>query len=89
MTDGKKYQFVLNQKEVDALPRDLQFHPSPVTDPKALTREQVVAFNRSGYLKGIRVFEDREIEATRRYFDRLLERVTAEGGDSYSISTAH
>ena len=27
--------------------------------------------------------------AIRRYFDQLLERTLAEGGDSYSISTAH
>lgn len=89
MTDGKKYQFVLNQKEVDALPRDLRFHPCTTADPKILTREQVAAFNRDGYLKGLRIFDAQEIGEYRRYFDALLARVMAEGGDSYSISTAH
>jgi non-haem Fe2+, alpha-ketoglutarate-dependent halogenase len=72
-----------------AIARDLHFRPSPVTDPKTLTREQVKAFNRDGFLKGLRVFGDDEIAAHRRYFDGVLARVLAAGGTSYSISTAH
>ena len=69
--------------------RDLRFHPSPVTEPKALSKSQVESFNRDGYLKGIRIFDSREIAEHRRYFDDLLARVVAAGGTSYSISTAH
>jgi hypothetical protein len=75
--------------QLNAVARDLRFHPSPVIDPATLTREQVVAFNRDGYLKGIRVFDAAESDANRRYFDDLLARVVAAGGTSYSISTAH
>ncbi|HEV8000273.1 MAG TPA: phytanoyl-CoA dioxygenase family protein, partial [Planctomycetaceae bacterium] len=45
--------------------------------------------NREGYLKGIRIFTESESRENRRYFDTLLARVLAEGGTSYSISTAH
>lgn len=72
--------------EVD---RDLSFHPSRVTDPKVLSRSQIEAFNRDGYLTGITVFTPEEILQHRRYFDDLLARVLASGLDSYSISTAH
>ncbi len=54
-----------------------------------LSRGQIEAFNKDGYLKGIRVFNEAEIAGHRQYFDELLARVLAAGGDSYSISTAH
>ena len=54
-----------------------------------LTREQISAFNRDGYLAGIRIFDDDEISSIRQYFDELLAKTIAAGGDSYSISTAH
>src|SRR5690606_11037023 len=54
-----------------------------------LTREQVEAFNREGYVRPIRIFSSEEIGSIREYFDGLLERVLAAGGDSYSISSAH
>ena len=49
----------------------------------------MAAFNRDGYLKGIRIFSEAEIADIRSYFDDLLARTLAAGGDSYSISTAH
>jgi ectoine hydroxylase-related dioxygenase (phytanoyl-CoA dioxygenase family) len=49
----------------------------------------VAAFNRDGYLKGIRIFSPQEMAGIREYFDELLARTLAAGGDSYSISTAH
>jgi ectoine hydroxylase-related dioxygenase (phytanoyl-CoA dioxygenase family) len=76
-------------EDVTQLDRDLKFHPSTVQNPKILTPEQVETFNREGYLKGLRVFSPEEIADHRAYFDALLARVLAEGGNSYSISTAH
>jgi non-heme Fe2+,alpha-ketoglutarate-dependent halogenase len=77
------------QEKLAAVERDLCFRPSPVTEPKTLSREQVAAFNRDGFLKGLRVFSPEEMVEHRRYFDGLLARVMAAGGTSYSISTAH
>jgi ectoine hydroxylase-related dioxygenase (phytanoyl-CoA dioxygenase family) len=71
------------------LERELRFHPSDIETPQTLTADQVAAFNRDGYLKGIRIFSGQEIAAIRSYFDDLLARTLAAGGDSYSISTAH
>jgi non-heme Fe2+,alpha-ketoglutarate-dependent halogenase len=77
------------QDELATLERDLRFHASPVRDPQTLTREQVGAFNRDGYLKGLRIFSDAEMAEHRAHFDVLLDQVLAAGGSSYSISTAH
>ena len=81
--------FIPTTGELSQLSRDLRFHPSGVTNPKRLTPEQIEAFNRDGYLKGIRILGDKEIADFRGYFDELLARTLAAGGDSYSISTAH
>lgn len=83
------FQAVPGQDELAGMARDLSFHPSTTADPKVLTREQVERFNRDGYLKPFRVFTPDEAAELRRYFDGLLARYTAEGKDSYSISSAH
>jgi ectoine hydroxylase-related dioxygenase (phytanoyl-CoA dioxygenase family) len=75
--------------DVTQLERDLRFHPSTVQNPQTLTPQQIETFNRDGYLKGFRIFSSEEIADHRAYFDALLARVLAQGGDSYSISTAH
>src|SRR5438128_10022279 len=82
-------KFVPTAEELSELKRDLRFHPAAGEDPRALTHEQIARFNREGYLKGIRIFSDNEIMEIRRYFDALLAKTLASGGDSYSISTAH
>jgi non-heme Fe2+,alpha-ketoglutarate-dependent halogenase len=81
--------FIPKAEELSGIARDLRFHPSTVTDPRTLTREQVARFNREGYLKPLRVFDRGEMADIRAYFDDLLARTLAAGGDSYSISTAH
>lgn len=81
--------FIPSTEELSRLERELRFHPSTVTHPRTLTPAQIAAFNRDGYLKGIRIFSTEEIARIRTYFDGLLERTLAAGGDSYSISTAH
>ena len=86
---GSNPPFIPSTGELSRLERDLRFHPSTVEHPRSLTPHQVSAFNRDGYLKGIRIFDASEIAAIRGYFDDLLARTLAAGGDSYSISTAH
>jgi non-heme Fe2+,alpha-ketoglutarate-dependent halogenase len=81
--------FIPSTEALSRVPRDLRFHPCAVADALLLNAGQVAGFNRDGYLTGLRIFDAEEIAAIRRYFDQLLERALAEGGDSYSISTAH
>jgi hypothetical protein len=81
--------FIPQAGELSGIVRDLRFHPSTVTDPRTLTREQVAAFNREGYLMPLRMFDAAEAAEIRAYFDDLLARTLATGGNSYSISTAH
>ncbi len=82
-------KFVPSSEELSKVDRDLRFHPSTTKSPAVLTPEQIAAFNRDGYLAGIRIFDEEEIVEIRRYFDELLARTLAAGGDSYSIATAH
>ena len=83
------FKAVPTQDELAALNRDLSFHPVVNPHPATLTPDQVDRFNRDGYLKPFRIFEPREADDLRAYFDRLLANVLAGGGTSYSISTAH
>ena len=89
MNGGKQFDIVPETGSVEAMQRDLTFHPSTVTDPAYLSTAQVEAYNRDGYVKNLRVFDPSAASANRAYFDALLAEVTAAGGDSYSISTAH
>jgi len=81
--------FIPAAEALRTVARDLRFHPSRVEQPQRLTAGQIESFNRDGYLAPFRVFEEDEIADLRRYFDELLARTLAAGGDSYSISTAH
>lgn len=89
MSTSSTPKFISTTEELSTVERDLRFHSSRVENPKRLTREQVAAFDRNGYLKGIQIFSEEEIADIRRYFDELLVSVLAAGGDSYSISAAH
>lgn len=89
MNTAPAFKILPDQSDLDQMQRDLRFYPSQVTDPKVLSREQVAQFNRDGYVRGLRVFDAESTARNRQYFDALLARVLAAGGDSYSISTAH
>jgi non-haem Fe2+, alpha-ketoglutarate-dependent halogenase len=89
MSTSQAPTFVPSAEELSKIGRELRFYPSVTENPATLTIEQVSAFNRDGYLKGIRIFSEGEITDIRRYFDELLKKTLAAGGDSYSISTAH
>jgi ectoine hydroxylase-related dioxygenase (phytanoyl-CoA dioxygenase family) len=89
MTQTSQFKIIPDNNELDQIERDLRFHTLGMENPSTLTREQIASFNRDGFLKGIHIFNENEIAAHRRYFNSLLERVVAAGGDSYSISTAH
>jgi non-heme Fe2+,alpha-ketoglutarate-dependent halogenase len=89
MNSSSTPKFIPSSEELDKVEREFRFHPASAESPRTLTREQVEAFNRNGYLKGIRIFSEEEMVEIRRYFDDLLAKTLAAGGDSYSISTAH
>jgi ectoine hydroxylase-related dioxygenase (phytanoyl-CoA dioxygenase family) len=89
MTDPAQFKMIPDQSELSAIRRELRFHPIVNRGPARLTPDQIAAFNRDGYLSGIRIFSEDEIAEHRRYFDAILTGVLARGGSSYSISTAH
>lgn len=86
---AQKFAITPTESELASLERDLRFHPTVNPSPRKLTGEQIEHFNRDGYVAPIDIFGSAEITAIRTYFDQLLERVVAAGGNSYSISSAH
>jgi Phytanoyl-CoA dioxygenase (PhyH) len=89
LPEPAEFKLVPEQKDLSVIQRDLRFHPVNNEHPAKFTPDQIAAFNRDGYIKGIRIFDDEEIITHRRYLDALLSRVIEEGGSSYSIMTAH
>lgn len=83
------FKMIPDQEELNALGRDLTFYPSVNASPRALTPEQISRFNEQGYFQPLTIFSESEITDIRDYFERLLARYVADGGDSYSISSAH
>ncbi len=64
---------------------DLTFHPASREQARTLSPAQIDFYNTQGYVKGLPVFSPEEIAEHRHYFDRLLEKQMADGGDSYSL----
>ena len=89
MTIPTTFKAIPSAEELAGLNRDLSFHPVVNSSPKVLTSPQIEHFNREGYLRPIRIFSEAEAADLRAYFDVLLSKILAEGGTSYSISTAH
>ena len=83
------FNIVPEAEDLAARERDLRFHPSRTEPPMVLTPEQVDRFNREGFVRPISVFSPDEMDAIRETFDELLRQAVAQGGDSYSISSAH
>eukprot|EP00913_Durusdinium_trenchii_P035264 g32994.t1 len=89
MAKPTQFNVIPERDQLAGIERELRFHEVRCERPNVLSDHEIEQFNRDGYLTGIPVFSTEEMEAHRRYFDELLARVIAEGGDSYSISTAH
>lgn len=83
------FQVVPDQESLRKLKRDLRFHSVANNSPRSLTQEQMKSYNERGFVRPIPIFSAEEIRGIRDYFDALLERVIAAGGNSYSISSAH
>jgi non-heme Fe2+,alpha-ketoglutarate-dependent halogenase len=84
-----KFSITPDQSQLDALQRDLSFYPTNNPAPNRLSAAQVDHYNRRGFVAPLKVYEPEQIDQIRAYFDDLLARVVAAGGNSYSISSAH
>ena len=76
MNAATNFKILPDSNELEQMQRDLRFHPSQVTDPRVLSREQIVQFNRDGYVRGLRVFDSAGTARNRQYFDALLAQVS-------------
>ena len=86
---AKQFAIAPEIAALDRIDRQLAFFPVRNERPQRLSPAQLDEFNARGYVTGIRIFPDAEIAAIRGRFDALLQQVLADGGDSYSISSAH
>jgi non-haem Fe2+, alpha-ketoglutarate-dependent halogenase len=84
-----KFSTIPTEAELAAIQRDLRFHPVENSSPHKLSIAQVEHYNTQGYIAPLDVYSPSEILGIREYFDELLAQVVAEGGNSYSISSAH
>jgi non-heme Fe2+,alpha-ketoglutarate-dependent halogenase len=67
--------------------QDIRFFPaSEHASPRRLSAQQIRQFNQSGYLVGLRMFDEAGIKHNRREFDRLLAQAIALGMDTYSLT---
>ncbi len=89
MSATKDFKVIPSDSELDTLKRNLTFHPADPSRAKHLTRQQVELYNSDGYVRPLDIYTTAEITAIRQYFDDLLQKTIAAGGNSYSISTAH
>jgi hypothetical protein len=83
------YSIIPSADELQSMQRDLKFYPVENSAPQALSTSQIEHYNTRGFIAPLDVYSPTEIADIRGYFDQLLERVVAEGGNSYSISSAH
>lgn len=83
------FKMIPDEEELASAERDLRFYPAEPGRAVTLSAREVESFNEAGYIRPITIFDDAEMDDLRAYFDALLERVISQGGDSYSISTAH
>ncbi len=88
-TAPPQFRTIPEHQKLSEIERMLRFHPSEVSNPEVLSRDAVGRYNQQGFLAPLEVFSPTEADGQRAYFDELLDRVTAAGGNSYSISTAH
>ena len=89
MPEPSQFRIIPERDELDQIQRDLKFIPSTNRQPTTLSLTDIQSFNQCGYLRPLPALDAPEIDDLRTYFDDLLERVLASGGNSYSISTAH
>lgn len=86
---SRQYSIVPTDEQLASLERDLAFYPVHNPAPKKLTQQQIEDYNRQGFLAPLNAYTDDQIIEVREYFNGLLARVIAQGGNSYSISSAH
>ena len=90
MSDHKQNFDIIPQVEsIEEIERQLDFFPASEEKCETLTIEQVRNYNQNGFISGLEVFTDSEVLELRRFFDGLLADTIKQGGNSYSISTAH
>ena len=89
MSATKEFKVIPSDADLETLRRNLTFHPANPANARTLSRAQVDSYNTRGFIRPVDVYAPDEIAIIRRYFERLLEKTVASGGNSYSISTAH
>lgn len=70
---------------------EIKFYPSKSNEAKTLSSEQIAQFNENGYIAPLDALSSDETQASREYFDSLLDRMQAmnDGRNAYAIMSYH
>ena len=88
-TSRTTFKTTPTHNQLRGMQRDLRFQPTTNPHPTTISNADVASFNRSGYLKGIRILDDEAVGRHRSLFDGYLASVLAAGQSSFSLSSAH
>ncbi len=78
-----------NPSQLAELPRQIGFVPASNNAPQVLSRQQIEAYNRQGYLMPFTGLQPEAASELRAFFDGVLAAFMELGRSSYSINTAH
>ena len=68
----KKLSIGATEDQLKTMKRDLRFFPCRNMNPLNLSPQEIEEFNQDGYLKGIDIFNEKEIKKYRSFFDNNL-----------------
>ena len=68
----KKLSIGATEDQLKTMKRDLRFFPCRNMNPLNLSPQEIEEFNQDGYLKGIDIFNEKEIKKYRSFFDHHL-----------------
>lgn len=89
MQPPAEFAVIPDRQSIATVQREIDFFPTDNPSPSTLSVAEIESWNRDGYLGPLDVYDQQTIDDIRGYFDRLLAEAIEQGGDSYSISSAH
>ena len=84
-----RYKRLPSPQELTDMDRDLAFGDVETGCQRVLTEEQILSYNREGYIKPLRIFDEHEMTEYRAQLDEVMKAALAAGQTSYSIISAH
>ena len=85
----KKLSIGATEDQLKTMKRDLRFFPCRNMNPLNLSPQEIERFNQDGYLKGIDIFNEKEIKKYRSFFDKNLSEAMSGKFNASQARQAH